>query len=154
MLLYLGSYAAGALCTMEQSEGSHNEVNGGLRGLARLHLVTISRSAVSVRRNSGRIPRKYFDQFLRANRFRNVIVHTGLNTTFSVSNHRVRGHGDDGQMIPGFFLESPNGSCRFEAIHLRHLNVHKDQVERLLLQSGQSLFAVSRHCHRMPTLLK
>lgn len=94
---------------MEQPEGSHKEVNGGLRGLSRLHLVTISRAAVSVRRNSGRISRKYFDQFLRTNRFRDVIVHSGLKTTFSVSNHRVRGHGDDGQMVPGFFLEPPDG---------------------------------------------
>ena len=54
----------------------------------------------------------------------------------------MRRHGDDADVAAGFLLARPNGRRGLESAHLRHLNVHQHQIERLAGQRVERLASV------------
>ena len=72
--------------------------------------------------------------------FADVVVHTSLQASFAVPLHGVGGHGDDRQFGP--FRVGAYETSGLEPVHLRHLHVHKNQVEVLLLQQLHSDLAI------------
>ena len=52
-----------------------------------------------------------------------------IQTAFPVAFEGVGGHGDDRRVQPRGSLSGSNRRGRFQAVHLRHLNVHHNQVE-------------------------
>ena len=56
-----------------------------------------------------------------------------VEAAFAVALHRVRGHRDDRQARGvALGLERADRRGRLEAAHLRHLDVHQHDVERLV----------------------
>ena len=49
-------------------------------------------------------------------------------------------------------LSLPDGFGGFEAVHLRHLYVHQNEIKSLPFQSGQRLFAVACYYDCVPSL--
>jgi hypothetical protein len=82
-------------------------------------------------------------------RFRQVAVHSGREASLPIPDHRVSGHGDDGQMAPVLALAESNGQRGFETTHFRHLDVHEHDVKRLPIELGEHLEAVAGHRHRV-----
>ena len=73
-------------------------------------------------------------QFVSPDRLGNVSVHSGLQAALPVPRHRMRGHGDNGQVLSGGRLLLPDGGGGLKAVHDGHLNVHQDQVKLRLFQ--------------------
>ena len=66
----------------------------------------------------------------------------------------MRGEGDDGGAPAGEFLALANFGGGFEAVHLRHLNVHQDEVELRTLHSRNRLFAINSNGDRKAAFLE
>ncbi|MNN99495.1 hypothetical protein D3C81_2191540 [compost metagenome] len=56
-----------------------------------------------------------------------MIVHSGGQTHFLLLRQGARGHGDDGQRMP----HGPDPTGGFEAVHLRHLQIHQNEMIRV-----------------------
>ena len=65
------------------------------------------------------------------NRLGDVVVHPRRQAPFPIAAHGMRGHRDDGNVRVGTAFGGANGGRRFESVHLGHLHVHEDRVERL-----------------------
>ena len=63
----------------------------------------------------------------------------------AVARHGVGGHGDDGLVVENAVFRGADDRRRFQAIHDGHLHIHQNDVEILLCQDHQRLFAVIRH---------
>ena len=74
--------------------------------------------------------------------FREVRVHSGLETLLPVSHHRVSGQPDDRSMAPDRRLSLSDGRGRLQAVHLWHLKVHENEVEPLLPQASSAALPV------------
>jgi len=59
---------------------------------------------------------------------RQIIIHTGIETTGTIRIEGVRGEADDGDG-GGRSVQCSNAACGFDAIHFRHLHIHEDEVE-------------------------
>ena len=65
--------------------------------------------------------------FIELDGFTEIVIHTGPETFIFVTLHCVGGEGDDCGLIgQGGAADQP---CGFEAIHLRHLEVHQDDIK-------------------------
>ena len=65
-----------------------------------------------------------------ADRLGDVAVEAGGQAALAVPLHGVGGQGDDREVRPRAPLGLPDRGGRLEAVHLGHLHVHQDQVER------------------------
>ena len=77
----------------------------------------------------------------------------GLRLVFGESIGR---HGDDGDLRKPWILQMANDGGRLVAIHIRHLDIHEDEIipERLsFLKHRQTLDAISGTLHKKPGLL-
>ena len=54
----------------------------------------------------------------------------------------MRRHGDDADVAAAFLLARPDRRGGLESTHLRHLNVHQHQIERLARQCIEGLASV------------
>ena len=54
----------------------------------------------------------------------------------------MRRHGDDAGVAAGVLLARADGRRGFESTHLRHLNVHQHQIERLAPERVERFAAV------------
>src|SRR5437763_2717037 len=59
-----------------------------------------------------------FEEFLRADRFTDIGIHAGIEAALAVSLHRITGHGDDRDVVPGGLFLLSDGSRRLETVHL------------------------------------
>ena len=75
--------------------------------------------------------------------FSDVAVHATFEKPLPVAHHRVRGHGDDRNVCAGSSFPPPNRRGGFQSVHQRHLDVHQNQVEALLLQSLECAYSVA-----------
>jgi hypothetical protein len=66
----------------------------------------------------------------------------------------VRRHRQDREAGSGRLLPRADRGGRLEAVHLRHLDIHQDDIEALPLQGGQRLTAVGGEEGRVPRLLE
>src|SRR6266700_659437 len=78
-------------------------------------------------------------------RFGNVVIHSCLKTTLTVSSHSMRCHGDNRNMGTTYLFFLANLPCHCQAVHLRHLHVHEDQVEFAGLPLRQRLKTIRGH---------
>lgn len=75
---------------------------------------------------------EYLVELDRVDWLGNVSVHSRREASFFVAFHGVRGERDDGLMpVRGAFKPANRGGG-FEPVHLRHLNVHQNQIESFL----------------------
>ena len=51
----------------------------------------------------------------------------------------MRSQGDNGHMATRYLFVRPDGSCCLEAVHFRHLAIHKDQIEGVFFNSIDGL---------------
>ena len=88
----------------------------------------------------------HLQQLLRPEWFAEIIRHAGLQAVLAVSFQHVGGQGDDGNLSAladhPFRLQFPNGPCRFETVHFRHLAIHEHQIVRLIAERLHRLTAV------------
>ena len=93
-------------------------------------------------------------QIIGAERLREIRVHPGLETTFTISGHGVRRHGNDRQVRASRSLALANESRGFETVHLWHLHVHQDKVELLRRDAFDRFAARPGDDHRVSNLLE
>ena len=60
-------------------------------------------------------------------RLGDVVVHAGGQTLLRIALHGVGGHGDDRHVGPAA-VQAPDRGGRLEPVHLRHLDVHEDEI--------------------------
>jgi hypothetical protein len=72
-------------------------------------------------------------QLARLERLRQVVVHPRGQAPLGVALQGVRGHREDRDVAPRRPLPRADGGGRLEAVQLRHLHVHQDEIESLLL---------------------
>ncbi len=102
--------------------------------------LTVGDCCVSHRRGD---PIEERDQHGFFERLGNVIVHPGSEAALAVTGHGVCSHGDDRSALSALRpLHGADAGSRFEAIHLRHLHIHEDDVECL----------GARECHCFATI--
>ena len=65
-------------------------------------------------------------EFFQTHRFAEVVVHAGIEAVLAVARHGVGRHGDDVWAFGGVARTDLPG--RFQAVHLRHLHVHQDDI--------------------------
>ena len=84
-------------------------------------------------------------QRLEIDRLRDIIVETRAETVFAIAAHRVSGHGDDRRVAArrAFGLADAGGG--FKAVHLRHLQIHQDEIELLRGSGFDRTQSVARH---------
>jgi len=75
-------------------------------------------------------------QLLGAHGLGNIAVHARVQAAPVVSFERVRRQGQDGYAAAGRLFERPNGRGAFEAVQMRHLDIHEDHVEWLFARDG------------------
>ena len=97
------------------------------------------------------------DKPLGVDRLGDIGVHTGSKATVLVALHGVRGHGDDWNMVQGASSGRAFAAADFggglEAVHIRHLYVHQDEVEALSRPGLHGFAAVGSYHHRVPLFL-
>ena len=93
-------------------------------------------------------------EFFRAHRFGDVAVHARGQTFLPVLLHGVGSHGEDRDVSVDRHFPLSDTPCGLQAIHLRHLYVHQDQIQALLLYQPEHLQAVTCYQHRMAHLLQ
>lgn len=73
-------------------------------------------------------------QVLEADRLSDVTVHSRSETSISVTRHGVGGKGNDGDsgVECQFFLA--DSSSGLKAVHVGHLDIHQNEVERLIFK--------------------
>ena len=90
----------------------------------------------------------FLDQFpegFRINRFGEMVIHACGQATFLFTCHGVGRDGDDGDQSLLRILILLQGSyflSAFNAVHLRHLNVHHDQIKGVGQNAIEGLFAI------------
>ena len=89
------------------------------------------------------------EQHRRIDRLREIAVHARGQTPLAIAVHRVRGHGDNADVLARGALAQANRDGRVEAAHDRHLQVHQHEVERLAIEPRQRLTAVLGDRHVM-----
>lgn len=67
----------------------------------------------------------------RRKRLGQIIVHAGGETAGAIAVHRIRGQGDDGDMVAAscVTLLLPDGGGGGEAVHVRRLAIHQNKIE-------------------------
>ena len=90
---------------------------------------------------------------LGADGFAEVIIHAGGEATLLIFLHRVGGHGDD-VGSPGSRPACADAAGRFKAIHLGHLQVHKDEVVLLSLDGLHGFPTIGRQVGLIAELLQ
>ncbi len=71
--------------------------------------------------------------------FAEKVIHPGREAVVAVFTCSIGRHGDDNGL---FAISAPDATGGFEAIHFGHLNIHKNEVEGLLLQVVEDFFTV------------
>ena len=64
----------------------------------------------------------------KANKLRDVVVHSSVKTFYAVTRHRIGRHRDDRHSFPSRSLKSTNRDCGGEAVHLWHLTIHQNTI--------------------------
>ena len=114
-----------------------------LCGLARC-LNDLNRESFDWIRDGGlpaRPKRTLFQQVIELDRFRYEIVHAGRQTAITVICEGAGGQGYDRHFLRPA-LQSPDLSGSFEAIKLRHMQVHQNEIELPGLNRFHSLIPV------------
>ena len=79
-----------------------------------------------------------------------VLVHARRQAALAIALHGVSGKRDDGNMFASLlFFFADRGRSR-KTVHFRHLNVHENEVEGLIVDLSQSLMAVGRNYRFVP----
>ena len=108
-------------------------------------------AAVRVRAGLGTLERRH--ELLGADRLRDVVVHAGREARLAILGERVRRHRDDVRAALGRpALADP--ARRVEAVELRHLDVHQDDVVRPALERLDRLEPVVRDVGAVAELLE
>jgi len=79
-------------------------------------------------------------------RFRDVIVHTRIGTLLTFLRQDVGSEGKDRYGGEPWIL--PDQASGFQSVHLRHLDIHENQIGLLFLEGLQSFDPVGRHPDR------
>ena len=85
----------------------------------------------------------------RIDRLGQVAVHSGRQAAFAIAAHGVRRHRDDADVPPALALQQPDGGGCFEAVHVRHLDVHEHEIERTVFHRGQRLASIADDGHQV-----
>src|SRR5579863_8981278 len=95
------------------------------------------------------IPLKHAKQVVPADRFGNIIVHSGRKTFLPVAGHRMRGHSNNRNMnAPAFFVMT-NQLRGPETIHLRHLDIYDYKIEWMLSKQFNGLSTIIGNSNRV-----
>jgi len=95
--------------------------------------------------------RYHFLKFTSAERFWQVVVHSGRKALFPRFLNSVSGKSNDRRLAParlGFHF--PNLPGRFEAVHKRHLTIHQNKIKGLLPHLLYGLFSILNRLHGKP----
>jgi hypothetical protein len=77
---------------------------------------------------------EYIVQFLRANRFTQIAVHSGGDALLAVTFHRMGSQRYHYEAVPSLPFSLANRRRGFQPIHFRHLHIHQDQLEGVFLE--------------------
>ncbi len=69
-----------------------------------------------------------------------------------VALHGPRRHRDDRQMLTTEYFAGANVASRLQSVHYRHLHVHQNQIEVVVLDSVKRFLPVLRNDDLMPFL--
>jgi hypothetical protein len=86
-------------------------------------------------------------------RLRHIAIHSCLSTASPRICGCIGGEGDDGHV----WLSDTGKSIqlgRFDAVHDRHVQIHQNQIEVVLLERVERRFTVIHHCRGMPHSLQ
>jgi hypothetical protein len=72
------------------------------------------------------------EEVIGSNGLGDIAVHSSLKAAFFVPGHGVSRGRNNGEMLTGFQFAAANSGGGLESVHLRHLNVHQNQVGGLL----------------------
>src|SRR5207302_5621578 len=97
---------------------------------------------------------KDIEKFLRADRFTEVRIHAAIEAPLPVTFHGIAGHGNDRNVMASDFFALTNDSRRLETIHLRHLDIHENDVESLSMERLQRLRTIVSDLHSVPAHLE
>jgi hypothetical protein len=86
--------------------------------------------------------------------FGHVGVHSRGEATLAIIFKGMSGEGDDGGSPAREFLALADFGGGFEAVHLRHLNVHQDEIEFRVLRCGIRLLAIDGNGDRESAFLE
>lgn len=78
--------------------------------------------------------------------FGEVVIHTGFETKGPIVGGDAGGEGDDGSATRGAF-EAADLAGSFQAVHVGHLDIHKNEVEGIAVECGESLGATCGGVH-------
>src|SRR5687768_2152672 len=95
-----------------------------------------------------------FHELRRRERFGEIFVEARIEAALTVLGHGMRGDRDDRDVPLRHELRAPDGRRRLEAVHLRHLDVHQDEIELLPLQRVERALSAGHDHHRVPRLLQ
>lgn len=110
----------------------------------------------------GRALQDSLDQLVLLQRFREILIHLGLDALFSIAHHGVCRQGNDGGSVRShapLVLANLAGGLetslvkvstyriifRHKSYHDRHLNIHENHIKLLLLDGFHSLPTVAHH---------
>src|ERR1700722_19997906 len=97
---------------------------------------------------------KDFVEFRKSDWFGKIPIHACSNAPFVIAFHRVSGQCNYCQVSATRFLFFAYQLRRFKTIHLRHLYVHQDNIEGLLLQCFQYFSSILCQRHAVSPLLQ
>src|SRR5207249_6678382 len=80
-------------------------------------------------------------------RLRDVVVHAGREAALAIARQGGGGRGDD-RRVPRRALARADGGGGLQAVELRHLDVHQDEVVGRGGERGERLATVRRHVGR------
>src|SRR5215471_14041251 len=84
------------------------------------------------------------DEFADPNRLADIVVHARGQTHLTVPLQGVRGHGDDARLLC-LRQRTSDATRRFQAIQLRQLNIHQDDVIALSDERFQHYHTTARY---------
>ncbi len=71
-----------------------------------------------------------------------------------VAFHRMRGHGDDGDVRVLLTFNCANRRRGLESIHFRHLHIHQDHIKMVRTKHVHGAQTILRDANFMPSLLQ
>ena len=89
-------------------------------------------------------------QLIRAHRFGDISVHPSFQTPLVIAFEHMGSQRQDGDAPTGLLLNRADRRRAFKTVQVRHLNVHKYQIERLFAPCGQGLPTITRDRHSVP----
>src|SRR5437870_9778228 len=81
-------------------------------------------------------------------------IHAYLEALFAILGERVSGNCHDGDVSPRVRLNAPDDSRGFQPIHLRHLDIHENEVKATGLEGFHRFAAVPGNHHGMTSPLE